>query len=215
MNLTTTQKLSRLSGRMIDNLRSRSINLFTLMMIAALIALESFNFSTTEFALQDMLGSLGMGMLRWSTILSLAFCGMDFAGIVRLLTYPRDGSKDDQGGWFLLGAWVLAAAMNTGLTWWGISVAIYNQPADSVLILDPLIFVTAIPVLVSLGVLIIRILIIGTLIHAFNPKSSQKARSQAKTQQRPFGFNDSRQTVPAGYKPISTQARAQSDQFRF
>lgn len=215
MNLTTTQKLSRLPGRLIENLRGRSINVFTLMMIAALIALESFSFSTTEFALQDMLGNLGMGALRWSTILSLAFCGMDFAGIARLLTYPRDGDRDDQGGWFLLGAWVLAATMNAGLTWWGISVAIYNQPADSVLILDPLTFVTAIPVLVSLGVWIIRILIIGTLIHAFNPKSNQQIKSQTKTHQRPFGFNDSRQPVPAGYKPISTHARAQSDQFHF
>lgn len=215
MNLTTTQRLSRLSSKFIKNLSGRSINVFTLMMIAALIAFESFNFSTTEFALGDMLGDLGTGSMRWSTLLSLAFCGMDFAGITRLLTYPGNGEKNDQGGWFLLGAWVLAAAMNAGLTWWGISVAIYNQPADSIFILDPLTFVTAIPVLVSLGVWIIRILIIGTLVNAFNPKLKQPSTNQPRSHKRPLGFNDIPQTVPTGYKPISTQASTQSNRFHY
>lgn len=215
MNITTTQRLSRLSTKFFRNLHGKSINVFTLMMIAALIAFESFNFSTTEYALGDMLGNMGFGSLRWATLLSLAFCGMDFAGIARLMTYPKNGEKNDQGGWFLLGAWVLAATMNAGLTWWGVSVAIYNQPADSVLILDPMTFVTAIPVLVSLGVWVIRILIMGTLISAFKPKDEQSLEARSKTAKRPIGFKSSPQAVPAGYKPINTHTDTQSERFRY
>ena len=50
-----------------------------------------------------------MGFLRWSTILSLAFCGMDLAGIARLLTLRGSENRNDSSNWFLLGAWVLAS----------------------------------------------------------------------------------------------------------
>jgi hypothetical protein len=61
-------------------------SLFVLVMIGALIAFESFNYGTTEFALRDLLGDLQFASLRWSTILAFAFCGMDFAGIARLFS---------------------------------------------------------------------------------------------------------------------------------
>ena len=215
MNMSATQKFSRLSSRFINNLRSHSINIFTIMMLAALIALECFSFSTTEFALGNMLGDMGMGLLHWSTILSLAFCGMDLAGISRLLTLRGSQNSNDNGSWFLLGAWVLAATMNAGLTWWGVSVALYNQPADSVLILDPLTFATAIPVLVSLGVWIIRILIIGSLVYSFNPELNAATTRRKKVQRKPFGFSDAPQTVPSGYKPLNTQARSHNEPFRY
>lgn len=213
MNLTTTQRLSRISGKFFSSLRDRSINAYTLVMLAALIAFECFNFSTTDFALQGMFGSMGMGALRWSTILALAFCGMDLAGITKLLA----NSKADRSsaGWYLLGAWVVAATMNAGLTWWGVSVAIYNQPADSMLVLDPITFVTAIPLLVSFGVWLIRILIIGALVFSFNPKSGTESAKPAQAHRRAMGFSDNRQAVPSGYKPLNTQARTHNDPFRY
>jgi hypothetical protein len=213
MNLTTTQRLSRFSSKFLADLRNRSINIYTLIMIAALVAFECFNFSTTDFALRDMLGSMGMGTLRWSTILSLAFCSMDFAGIASLLSNPR--SDNNRANWYLLGAWVVAATMNAGLTWWGVSVTIYNQPADSILVLDPLTFVTAIPVLVSLGVWIIRILIIASLVYAFNPGLNRTSEKRARAQKRVLGFNDGRQAVPNGYTPLNTQSYSQDSTFRY
>lgn len=213
MNLTTTQRLSRMSGKFFSSLRDRSINAYTLVMLAALIAFECFNFSTTDFALQGMFGSMGMGALRWSTILALAFCGMDLAGITKLLA----SSKNDRSsaGWYLLGAWVVAATMNAGLTWWGVSVAIYNQPADSMLVLDPITFVTAIPLLVSFGVWLIRILIIGALVFSFNPKAEPQSAKPIQAHKRAMGFSDNRQAVPSGYKPLNTQARTHNDPFRY
>ena len=50
---------------------------FGIIIIAALLAFEIFNYSTTDFALGDLLGSLTFAGVRWATILSLAFCGID------------------------------------------------------------------------------------------------------------------------------------------
>ena len=57
--------------------------LFGLLIVGALLAFELFNYSTTEFALSDLLGELKFMGVRWATILSIAFCGIDFAGIAR------------------------------------------------------------------------------------------------------------------------------------
>ena len=91
--------------------------LFWTMMFIALIAFEIFNYSTTEFALTDLLSDLRFAGIRWATILALAFCGMDFAGIARILT-PDSKQEKPLESWYILGAWLLAATMNAMLTWW-------------------------------------------------------------------------------------------------
>ena len=53
------------------------------LILSALFAFEIFNYSTTEFAMYDLLGDLRFAGIRWSTILAIAFCGIDFAGIAR------------------------------------------------------------------------------------------------------------------------------------
>ena len=99
------------------------------MIVGALLAFELFNYSTTEFALNDVLGSLSFAGLKWATILAIAFCGIDFAGIARLFT-PEQGAEEPAEVWYLFGAWILAAAMNATLTWWGVSVAIANHASQ-------------------------------------------------------------------------------------
>jgi len=59
---------------------------FGLLIITALLAFEIFNFSTTDFALTDLLGDLRCWVVRWATILAITFCRIDFAGIARLFT---------------------------------------------------------------------------------------------------------------------------------
>lgn len=207
MNLTTTQKLNRFSSSLFHNLKLRTSAVYMAMIVAALIAFEVFNFSSTDFALRDILGSQSSGGLNWSTILALAFCGMDFAGIARLLG-PQEESEG-QGGWYLLGAWVLAAAMNAGLTWWGVSVAVYNQPVEHALIINPMTFVTVVPVLVAVMIWVIRILIIGTLVTSLNQTLYGKPSKKAQTSAAAFGFQPNKATIPAGYKPVPNPARAQ------
>ena len=48
-----------------------------MMIVGALLAFEVFNFSTTQYALHDMLGDLTFAGFRWATILAIAFCGID------------------------------------------------------------------------------------------------------------------------------------------
>jgi hypothetical protein len=205
MNLPTTQKLSRFSSSLFQNLRIRTSSVYMAMIIAALTAFEVFNFSSTSFALRNILGSQASGGVSWSTILALAFCGMDFAGIARLLGTQEE--QDGFGGWYLLGAWVLAAAMNAGLTWWGVSISVYNQPVDYALIINPMTFVTVVPVLVAVMVWVIRILIIGSLVTSLNQAINEK--SSVKPQNNTFGFKSNPVAAPAGYRPIPNSARAQ------
>ena len=135
---------------------------FIVLIFGALIAFELFNYSTTDHALQDLLGPLKFGPLAWSTILALAFCGIDFAGIARLFT-PEQGVDEPKEVWYLFGAWLLAATMNAILTWWGVSMAITNHQVTSASVVNPKTIVTVVPVFVAVMVWVIRILIIGTL----------------------------------------------------
>ncbi len=133
-----------------------------LIIIAALLAFEIFNYSTTQFALSDVLGNLKFAGIAWATILALAFCGIDFAGIARLFT-PEQGRDEPAEVWYLFGAWLLAAAMNAILTWWGVSVAIVNhQSLAGGVVMTNTTLTKIVPVFVAIMVWLIRVLIIGS-----------------------------------------------------
>jgi hypothetical protein len=142
--------------------RVRPATIFAVIILTALLAFELFNYSTTEYALKDLLGDLQFLGFKWATILSIAFCGIDFAGIARLFT-PEQGSSEPKEVWYLLGAWLLAACMNAILTWWGVSMAIVSHNMESTSIMDPNTLIKVVPVFVALMVWVIRILIIGTI----------------------------------------------------
>ena len=133
-----------------------------LMIIGALIAFEIFNFSTTQFALLDILGDLTFAGMRWATILAVAFCGIDFAGIARIFT-PEQGADEPKEVWYLFGAWFLAAAFNAILTWWGVSVAIVNHTsASGGAVISNETMTKIVPVFVAAMILLVRVMIIGT-----------------------------------------------------
>jgi len=137
--------------------------LFGGILVIALLAFEVFNYSTTDFALTDLLGKdLTFLGLRWATILSIAFCGIDFAGIARLFTPQVEASQEPVEVWYLFGAWVLAAAMNAGLTWWGVAVAINGHTSLGSAIIARETLIKVVPVFVAIMVWLIRLLIIGT-----------------------------------------------------
>ena len=132
-----------------------------MMIIVALLAFEMFNFSSTDFALRDVLGELRFLGIRWATILAIAFCGIDFAGVARLFT-PEQGDDEPAEVWYLFGAWLLAALMNAMLTWWGVSVAIAQSGHIGSAIVSADVMTKAIPIFVAAMVWLIRVLIIGT-----------------------------------------------------
>jgi hypothetical protein len=150
--------------------------LFGFLIVGALLAFELFNYSTTDFALNDLLGDLRFLGVRWATILAIAFCGIDFAGIARLFT-PEQGENGSKEVWYLFSAWLLAASMNAMLTWWGVAVALVNHESlgSSVIARDTLLEV--VPIFVAIMVWLIRVLIIGTFSMAGNRLFSQSETS--------------------------------------
>jgi len=130
-------------------------------LMTALLAFEVFNFSTTSFALRDILGDLSFIGLQWSTVLAIAFCGIDFAGIARIFT-PEQGRDEPAEVWYLFGAWLLAATFNAMLTWWGVSVAILNHNALGGALVGQAAMTRVVPIFVAVLVWLTRVLIIGT-----------------------------------------------------
>lgn len=160
--MQTTLQNNRKFGTMLKGVNIRRGMAWGMIIIGALVAFEIFNYSTTQFALADVLGNLKFAGIQWSTILALAFCGIDFAGLARLFT-PEQGRNEPTEVWYLFGAWILAAAMNATLTWWGVSVAIVDHSSlAGGVVLSNSTLIKVVPVFVAFMVWLIRVLIIGT-----------------------------------------------------
>ena len=194
------------SNRFFRKFRLQRGLVFGIIILSALLAFEIFNYSTTEYALTDLLGSLRFAGIHWSTILSIAFCGIDFAGIARLFT-PGMGSggsaQDPHETWYLFGAWLLAATMNAMLTWWGVSLAVIGHKTLGNAVIGETTLVRVVPIFVALMVWLIRILIIGTFSVAGDHLFTLGRLSPVPPADRPVrpGF---------GYKPMplnSSQAQ--------
>ncbi len=162
--------------------------LIGIILILALLAFEIFNFDTTRFALQSLLGEIRFAGLAWATILAVAFCAIDFAGLARLFT-PERGLNEPKEIWYLTGAWLLGATMNAVMTWWAVSVVLLDHElGNEVLSREQLI--TIVPVFVAILVWLTRILFIGAvtlagerLLHG-ETSTRQVDRDRTATQQR-------------------------------
>ncbi|HEY3473468.1 MAG TPA: hypothetical protein VGK56_02600 [Anaerolineales bacterium] len=135
--------------------------IFGVIILCALLAFEVFNYSSTFFALSDILGNLAFGPVKWATMLAFAFCAIDFAGIARIFT-PEQGRDEPNEVWYLFAAWFLAAAFNATLTWWGVSVAILQHNAAGGVLLGASTMTKIVPIFVAAMVLLIRVLLINT-----------------------------------------------------
>ncbi|NWF63600.1 MAG: hypothetical protein HXY38_04760 [Chloroflexi bacterium] len=146
---------------LLKNMSLKRGAIFGGIILCALLAFESFNFGTTSFALRDALGDLKFMGMYWSSVLAFAFCAIDFAGIARIFT-PETGRDEPAEVWYLFGAWLLAAAFNAMLTWWGVSVAIQNHNAVGGGLVGQEAMKTIVPIFVACMVWLIRVLLIGT-----------------------------------------------------
>jgi len=187
-----------------DITRGRRLNrgaAWGLMIIGALLAFETFNFSTTQFALADVLGDLKFAGMRWASILAIAFCGIDFAGIARIFT-PQQGADEPKEVYYLFGAWFLAAAFNASLTWWGVSVAIVNHVSMSGgAVISNETMTKIVPIFVAAMVLLIRVLMIGSF-------SLAGDRLFTTEHQRSYNYNHNQRPAEQHqqvYRPVSQQ----------
>ena len=164
--------------------------IFGVIILFALLAFEVFNYSSTLFALTDVLGNLAFGPLRWATMLAFAFCAIDFAGIARIFT-PEQGRDEPAEVWYLFAAWFLAAAFNAILTWWGVSAAILSKSAQGGILLGQPAMVKLVPIFVAAMVLTIRVLLINTFsiagerIFSLAENRAPRYRSQSQPAFRP------------------------------
>jgi hypothetical protein len=178
-----------------QRLHIRRTTAFGIIIFGALIAFEIFNYSTTEFALVDLLGDLKFAGLSWATILAIAFCSIDFAGIARIFT-PDESNSSAHSTWYLLGAWLLAASMNAMLTWWGVSIAILEHQSLGTAVVGQQTMLRIVPIFVAILVWLIRVLIIG---------SFSVARTNFLTQNE---HSEKNERKPALLHPISNPTHA-------
>lgn len=174
-----------------------------LILLAALAAFEAFNFSTTQYALGDILGEEKFAGVRWATILAIAFCGIDFAGLGRLFS-PGAGAvvtvQRNDGLWYLMGAWFLAATLNAIGTWWAVTLSLLGHGFGNEVLSREELLVYA-PIVVAVGVWLTRILIIG--IFSFAGEKLFTAEPIAETQ---FRIEPTPETpARARRSPISVQ----------
>ena len=162
MNLTNTRSFFHNPLQSLAKTRVRSTTIYASIIITAMIAFEAVNYGTTSYALKDLLGDLRFAGIPWATLLAFAFCGIDFAGIARLIT-QNCREETPKSSWYLFGAWLLAATFNAALTWWGVSIAIASHSTVSAAMVSTKTLTTVIPVMVAIMVWVIRILIIGSL----------------------------------------------------
>lgn len=209
--MNVSQSIKRSFSKTTLNQKQRKGIGYFLVIVLALVAFEAFNFSTTDFALSDLLGDLRFMGIRWATLLALAFCGIDFAGIARLFT-PQ--MEDDEPGstWFMFGAWILAATMNAILTWWGVVMAMQTHSVLSASIMESASLGKAVPIIIALMVWVIRIMLIGAIsnqgdrfLHG-GKEQAPKGMSQREfrqAQSRAAHPKAARSSVPAGLSRAS------------
>lgn len=199
--MNISQSLHTSFFKSLSRIKARNGIIYILITILALGAFEAFNFSTTDFALSDLLGDLRFMGLRWSTLLSVAFCSIDFAGIARLFA-PQNKGDQRTSAWYLFGAWFLAATMNAILTWWGVVMAMQTHPVLSVGLVEENFISKAVPIFIALMVWVIRVLLIGTL----SKKSDKLLQEHQKNQEQPLSRREFRQA-----QSRAAQAKAEAN----
>jgi hypothetical protein len=180
-----------------------------LIMAMALIAFEVFNFDTTRYALQDFLGHTSFMGVTWASILAIAFCAIDFAGLARLFT-PEQGEAEQKAIWYLMGAWLLGATLNAAMTWWAVSLTLLNHSfGNEVLSREQLLQI--VPIFVAALVWLTRILFIGAFSvageHLFEPDQPVQRVSQQQTVsvvQRPLRQQPQSRPEPTPPQPQPT-----------
>ena len=156
----------------------------------ALIAFEIFNFDTTQYALTNLLGEVRFVGVLWASILAIAFCAIDFAGLVRIFT-PQRGAEEPRAVWFLTGAWFLGTIANAIMTWWAVSLTLLGHEFGNE-VLSREMLLRYVPIFVAMLVWLTRILFIG----AFSIAGEEIVDRARVSEAKPKPAAAPRQTTP-------------------
>ena len=189
-----------------------------LLFLVALFAFEIFNFDTTQYALENLLGNVSFVGLGWATVLAIAFCAIDFAGLLRFFLPEDEDGEPPTELWYLMGAWLLVATMNALMTWWAVSLTLLDHELGNE-ILSRQQLLEIVPAFVAVLVWLTRILFIGAFTVAggylfdFDRLRSVQGQRQAAgreralpTRQRPLRERKARRSMrPAGLQPVTDE----------
>jgi len=205
-------------NRTLANLGMSRKTVVGIILIVALIAFETFNFDTTQYALENLLGDVRFLGLQWASILAIAFCSIDFAGLIRIFT-PERGSDEPREVSFLMGAWLLGATMNAIMTWWAISLTLMNHNIGNQ-VLSSQQLLLYVPIFVAVLVWLTRILFIGAFTvageHIFDfagtedRASAQTRLPQKQTRRVPANAAVARRTTRAPMRAAPKTQAARS-----
>ena len=169
----------------------------------ALIAFEIFNFDTTQYALTNLLGEIRFVGVLWASILAVAFCAIDFAGLVRIFT-PQRGAEEPRAVLFLTGAWFLGTIANAIMTWWAVSLTLLGHEFGNE-VLSREMLLRYVPIFVAMLVWLTRILFIGAFSMAGEEIFDQARTTARETKPAP---RPAPSAQPAAPRPAATTAAA-------
>lgn len=185
---------------------SRKTAVIATILTLAVLGFELFNFDTTRFALSHLMGGRTFAGLSWATVLALAFCSLDLAGLVRVFTPEPATKQTPLELWLMTAAWLLGASLNAAMTWYAMALLIAPLGTDiGAALFTQQQMLRAAPLLISLLVWLTRILLISSvtltverLTKATPVPPLQNPRPQppvAKQPQRPL-FSENGQLEP-------------------
>jgi len=185
---------------------SKNAGLFLLAVVAfAWSAFELFNAQTTYDAFYSILGQSGLALC-----LTIAFCGMDVGGLMRVVAHKVEKSDKENllVDGLLFGAWFLAAMFNAFMTYWAVAGAWETRQGSIVVpkVLGQIGASPFIPFFIALFVFIIRIALmssfgkgLGMMIEEEDQPRRVPARSVPTgiSRQVPTAFPGNTRQVPA------------------
>lgn len=197
------------------NPKARSLLFPVVVLSILMVVLEVGNFFSTYYALNDILGTIGLTIfgthVRWAVMMAVAACLMDFFGIVRIFT-PHQDRDEPAEVWILFGIWVVMAVGDAVLTWWTSKTAIIINPSPSVLLSSSAFIYKAVPVVVAGIELALRVSVVflfGKFMDKFiheirksGPISRPVPTSHRIPSLRPGPTTASRPPAPAASRPL-------------
>jgi hypothetical protein len=163
---------------------------FGFLIVIGLLAFDLFNFATTKTSLESFIGAETILGISIAQALAIAFCAVDLGGLTSLFTSEK-GIDEPWWVWMFGAGWLVASLANAALTWWAVLLGIQTAPA----IRNPLFtaeqLYTYVPAILAITVWLIRLLLVGTTIIAWDrsdplPKLKKKALPQSFPQRPPI-----------------------------
>jgi hypothetical protein len=137
-----------------------------LVLLSGLVAFDLFNYDSTRFALENMIGEVRFLTLTWAQIIAFASCAIDLAGVAKIFTPEQDMRKEDPFVWVLVGVWFIAAILNAFGTWWSMVVRMTANPSLGTFMFSREELISTVPAVLASFILLIRVGLIGSVAQA-------------------------------------------------